>query len=126
MTTTFSDCALQLLNVPPAKCCNELISQNHREESLQSIISDVYFRNSFLNVAIQDENRNPTEIFTSHIGVLRTLGYRRSSSAPIFWKLLPHHATSINTTRDPGTMNLTEILFGIPYILEALESGYAK
>ena len=59
MTTTFSDGALQLLNVPPAKCFNESISQNRREESLSQIVSGVYDHSNVIDDAIQDENRNP-------------------------------------------------------------------
>ena len=59
MTTTFSDGASQLLNVPPAKRFNESISQNQREESLSQIVSSIYDHSNVTNDAIQDENRNP-------------------------------------------------------------------
>ena len=59
MTTTFSDGASQLLNVPPAKRFNESISQNHREESLSQIVSGIYDHSNVIDDAIQDENRNP-------------------------------------------------------------------
>ena len=59
MTTTFSDGASQLLNVPPAKRLNESISQNRREESLTQVISGVYDHSNVPADAIQDENRNP-------------------------------------------------------------------
>jgi hypothetical protein len=60
MTTTFSDGASQLLNVPPAKRFNESISQNQREESLSQIVSSIYDHSgNVIDDAIQDENRNP-------------------------------------------------------------------
>ena len=60
MTTTFSDGASQLLNVPPAKRFNESISQNQREESLSRIVSSIYDHSgNVIDDAIQDENRNP-------------------------------------------------------------------
>ena len=61
MTTTFSDDASQLLNVPPAKRFNESISQNQnqREESLSQIVSGIYDHSNVIDGAIQEENRNP-------------------------------------------------------------------
>ena len=59
MTTTFSDGASQLLNVPPDKRFNESISQKQREESLTQVISGVYDHSNVPDDAIQDENRNP-------------------------------------------------------------------
>jgi hypothetical protein len=59
MTTTFSDGASQLLNVPPAKRFNESISQNQREESLSQIVSSISDHSNVIDDAIQDKNRNP-------------------------------------------------------------------
>jgi hypothetical protein len=51
MTTTFSDDASQLLNASPAKCFNESVLQNQREESLQPIVPGVYYPSNVVDIA---------------------------------------------------------------------------
>ena len=61
MTTNFSDDVLQLLNVPPAKCLNESISQKQREKLLPQVVSGFYdpSHSNVIDDDIQDENRDP-------------------------------------------------------------------
>ena len=98
MTTTFSDGASQLLNVPPAKRFNDSISQNQREESLSQIVSSIYDHSgNVIDDAIQDENRNPHVRYPG----AQTLGIQKvvpcpdipAFPVPTFRRLLPHHAT---------------------------------
>ena len=78
MTTTFSDGASQLLNVPPAKRFNESMSQKQREESLSQIVSGVYNHSNVVDDAIQDENRNP---YVRDQGA-QTLGIQKVAPCP--------------------------------------------
>ena len=55
--------ASQLLNGQPAKRFNESISQNHREESLQQVISGAYDTSNNLDNASQDQNINPQVLY---------------------------------------------------------------
>jgi hypothetical protein len=116
--TISRDGALQLFVVPPAKCFTELISQNYLEESLSQIISEAC---GYSNDANQDENRNPHFQYPDEqiLGIQKVVPCRFIPVAPAS----PCNEHDCHQWLDSGTMSLREILFGIPNIQKASESG---